>query len=119
MVNERAQRQTDRLLDEAGITVVFRGDGEPLSPGLLVRQLGSMDSYAGMDTDTYSLGGTVEELERRFAEDLGKEENRPDPAMDQAGKNPPDRPALPVVHDLGDNPALCGFRAPDQGAERQ
>ena len=32
-----------------------------------------LESDAGMDTDTYSLGGTVEELERRFAAALGKQ----------------------------------------------
>ena len=32
-----------------------------------------LESDAGMDTDSYSLGGTVAELERRFAETLGKE----------------------------------------------
>ena len=73
MVSERAQRQTESTLDDAGATVVFRGDGEPASPSLLVSQLARIESEAGMDTDTYSLGGTVEELEKRFAEALGKE----------------------------------------------
>ncbi len=77
MVSERAQRQIDRPIqgtgEEADITVVFRGDGEPVSPHLLVSKLARVESDAGMDTDSYSLGGTVEELERRFAEALGKE----------------------------------------------
>ena len=58
---------------EAGNTVIFRGDGDPTPPGLLVRQLAELDSDAALDQDSYSLGGNVEELERRFAEALGKE----------------------------------------------
>ena len=73
MVSQRAQRQTESPLDEADTTVVFRGDGEPISPRLLVSRLARAESDAGMDTDTYSLGGTVAELEKRFAEVLGKE----------------------------------------------
>ena len=58
---------------ESDNTVVFRGDGEPVSPRLLVRQLASIESDIGMETDSYSLGGSVEELEKRFASALGKE----------------------------------------------
>ena len=72
MVGERAQTQTGRPLDEAGITVVFRGDGEPVSPRLLASRLARIESDIGMDPDTYSLGGTVEQLEKRFAGALGK-----------------------------------------------
>lgn len=73
MVSESAQRQIDRPLEDADNTVVFRGDGEPLSPPLLVRQLARVESDIGMERDLYSLGGSVEELEKRFAEALGKE----------------------------------------------
>ena len=73
MVSQRAQRQTEHPVEEAGITVVFRGDGEPISPHLLVSRLARLESDAGMNADTYSLGGTVDELEKRFAEALGKE----------------------------------------------
>ena len=73
MVSERTQEQNDLLLDEGDTTVVFRGDGEPISPHLLVRRLARFESDPGMDTDSYSLGGTVAELEIRFAEALGKE----------------------------------------------
>ena len=53
--------------------VVFRGDGEPPTPRALVQELARLESEGGLDPDNYSLGGTVEELERRFADTLGKE----------------------------------------------
>lgn len=60
-------------IPETETTVVFRGDGEPLPPSLLVRLLADIGSDAGMDMDSYSRGGSVAELENRFAEALGKE----------------------------------------------
>ncbi len=53
--------------------VVFRGDGEPKTPELMVRRLSEIADGAGIEADSYSLGGVVEEIERRFAELLGKE----------------------------------------------
>ena len=52
--------------------VVFRGDGEPRTPSETLRRLAELDP-AEIEADTYSLGGSVERLERRFAEMLGKE----------------------------------------------
>ena len=53
--------------------VVFRGDGEPKSPELMVRKLAEIVDSVGIEGDNYSLGGVVEEIESRFAELLGKE----------------------------------------------
>ena len=53
-------------------TVVFRGDGEPRTPADTLRQLAELDP-ADVEADVYSLGGSVERLERRFAEMLDKE----------------------------------------------
>jgi len=59
---------------EAGQTaVVFRGDGEPLSPDVLLRQLAAVEAENGLEPDSYSLGGNVADLESYFAENLGKE----------------------------------------------
>ena len=53
--------------------VVFRGDGEPKSPELMVKQLGDIAGSDGIEADSYSLGGVVGEVERRLADVLGKE----------------------------------------------
>ncbi len=53
--------------------VVFRGDGEPKSPELMVRRLARITDEVGIEEDSYSLGGVVEELETRLADILGKE----------------------------------------------
>ena len=53
--------------------VVFRGDGEPKTPQGLIRQLSEFDAEVGIEADNFSLGGTVEALEQRFAEMLGTE----------------------------------------------
>lgn len=53
--------------------VVFRGDGEPKSPELMVRSLAEITDSAGIEADNYSLGGVVEQVEMRMAEILGKE----------------------------------------------
>jgi threonine aldolase len=52
-------------------SVVFRGDGEPKSPRILMEQLENAQSL--MESDNFSLGGTVAKLEERFAEMLGKQ----------------------------------------------
>ena len=53
--------------------VVFRGDGEPKSPELMVRRLAEIADGIGIEADNYSLGGVVESVEMRMAEILGKE----------------------------------------------
>src|SRR5262249_58425744 len=58
---------------EAGIAVVFRGDGEPQTARELMRRLEAFEDDVGIAPDRYTRGGTVEQLERRFAEMLGKE----------------------------------------------
>lgn len=54
-------------------SVVFRGDGEPKTPQSMLRALVEIDSASGIEADNYSIGGTVGELESRFADMLGKE----------------------------------------------
>lgn len=54
-------------------TVIFRGDGEPKTPSMLLQQLAEFDQEFALEADSYSLGGTVEQLERKCAEMLGKE----------------------------------------------
>ena len=58
---------------ESENAVVFRGDGEPQSTNLYLRRLAEVESEAGLDPDTYSLGGSVAKLESHFAAALGKE----------------------------------------------
>lgn len=53
--------------------VVLRGDGEPKTARGLLTQLADWESTAGIVLDNFSLGGTVEQLECRFAAMLGKE----------------------------------------------
>ena len=55
------------------ISVVFRGDGEPRSTEAVLKHLADFDADVGFEADSFSLGGTVERLEHRFAEMLGKE----------------------------------------------
>ena len=54
-------------------TVIFRGDGEPKSPLTMLQQLAAFDQKFTLKEDAYSLGGTVEQLEKKCAEMLGKE----------------------------------------------
>ena len=53
--------------------VIFRGDGEPISPQLLSAHLASILDSGSITPDNYSKGGTISELESRFADMLGKE----------------------------------------------
>ena len=53
--------------------VVFRGDGEPKEPGEMLRRLAEFHGEVGLELDDFSRGGTVEKLELRMAEMLGKE----------------------------------------------
>ena len=52
---------------------MFSGDGESQSPQSIVDRLGALLSEGVLWPDDYSLGGTVEALEKRVARDLGKE----------------------------------------------
>ena len=60
------------MTPDSADTVVFRGDGEPRIPADTLSRLSELDP-ADVEADVYSLGGSVERLERRFAEMLGKE----------------------------------------------
>jgi len=53
--------------------VFFQGDGERQSPETTIRLLASYQATSGVTSDSYSLGGTVEELEHVMARYLGKE----------------------------------------------
>lgn len=53
--------------------VIFRGDGEPKPPSTMLQQLVAFDQKFTLKEDSYSLGGTVEQLEKKCAEMLGKE----------------------------------------------
>ena len=52
--------------------VVFSGDGEPQTPEWIVGRLNELLAAGKLEQDAYSLGGSVEALERRVAADLGK-----------------------------------------------
>ena len=65
-----APTQNSQLSSRA---VVFRGDGEPKSPELMVKGLAEISDGGGIEGDSYSLGGVVEEVERRLADMLGME----------------------------------------------
>jgi len=53
--------------------IVFSGDGEPHTPESTVARLQNLLEQGRLDPDHYSLGGSVEELESRMADELGKE----------------------------------------------
>ena len=54
-------------------TVIFRGDGEPKTPSMMLQRLAEFDQEFVLEGDSYSLGGNVEQLEKKCAEMLGKE----------------------------------------------
>ena len=54
-------------------TVIFRGDGEPKTPLTMLQNLAAFDQKFTLQEDSYSLGGTVEQLEKKCAEMLDKE----------------------------------------------
>ena len=54
-------------------TVIFRGDGEPKTPSTMLQCLAEFDQEFSLEADSYSLGGNVEQLEKKCAEMLGKE----------------------------------------------
>ena len=53
-------------------TVIFHGDGEPKTPSMMLQRLAEFDQEFALEVDSYSLGGTVEQLEKKCAEMLGK-----------------------------------------------
>ena len=53
--------------------VSFGGDGEPKSARTMLQTLIEFEDEVGLDPDSYSLGGNVQEVEEKFAEMLGKE----------------------------------------------
>jgi threonine aldolase len=57
---------------DADIAVVLRGDGEPQTAQGLMRQLQAFEDEIGLAPDSFARGGTVERLEQRCAEMLGK-----------------------------------------------
>jgi threonine aldolase len=55
------------------MAVVLRGDGEPQTAQGLMRQLQAFEDEIGIAPDSFARGGTVERLEQRSADMLGKE----------------------------------------------
>ena len=53
--------------------VSFGGDGEPKSPRSMLQTLIEFEEEFGFESDSYSLGGNVQQVEEKFAEMLGKE----------------------------------------------
>lgn len=53
--------------------VSFGGDGEPKSTRSMLQTLIEFEEEVGLEADSYSLGGNVQQVEEKFAEMLGKE----------------------------------------------
>ena len=53
--------------------VSFGGDGEPKSARTMLQTLVEFEEEVGLDSDSYSLGGNVQQIEEKMAELLGKE----------------------------------------------
>ena len=53
--------------------VSFGGDGEPKSARSMLQTLIEFEEEVGLEADSYSLGGNVQQVEEKFAEMLGKE----------------------------------------------
>jgi threonine aldolase len=68
-----APLHTEPQPTDADVAVVFRGDGEPQTARGLMRRLAAFEDEVGIVPDSFARGGTVERLEQRFAELLGKE----------------------------------------------
>ena len=60
----------DKSLDKL---VSFGGDGEPKSARSMLQTLIEFEEEVGLEADSYSLGGNVQQVEEKFAEMLGKE----------------------------------------------
>jgi threonine aldolase len=74
-VKEHIEMLTDHLTpgDDTENAVYFYGDGEPQTPRRLLERLATFDRTLGLEPDSYSLGGTIAQLEQQFAATLGKE----------------------------------------------
>ncbi len=74
---EKSATKTDAATlpksSESDRAVVFQGDGEPKTLSRMLRTLADFDSEAGYEPDNYMLGGTVQALEEKLADALGKE----------------------------------------------
>ena len=53
--------------------VSFGGDGDPKSARSMLQTLIEFEEEVGLEADSYSLGGNVQQVEEKFAEMLGKE----------------------------------------------
>ena len=73
MATLTAPAAQDEVSASSPHAVVFKGDGEPKSPGLMARRLAQIADSVGIEEDSYSLGGAVEQVEARFAHILGKD----------------------------------------------
>ena len=51
-------------------TVIFQGDGEPKTPSMMLQQLAAFDQEFTLETDSYSLGGNVEQLEKNMCRNV-------------------------------------------------
>ena len=71
----RSSRSDTILIPDvpASNKVIFRGDGEPKTPLKMLQELAEFDQEFTLKEDSYSLGGTVEQLEKKCAEMLDKE----------------------------------------------
>ena len=58
---------------ETDSSVVFQGDGEPKTLSGMLSTLTAFDSEVGYEPDSYTLGGTVQALEEKLADVLGKD----------------------------------------------
>ena len=58
---------------ESDRSVVFQGDGEPKTLSGMLNTLAAFDTEVGYEPDSYTLGGTVQALEEKLADALGKE----------------------------------------------
>ena len=65
--------QDERQPSGSEASVVLRWDGEPKTPEALLGRLNEYEAEVGLEADNLSLGGTVEKLEKRFCQLLGKE----------------------------------------------
>ena len=71
-MKQTTNRHRAQSLPSEDNTVIFRGDGEPKTPAMLLQQLAEFDQEFTLEADSYSLGGNVEQLEKKCAEMLGK-----------------------------------------------
>lgn len=72
-VTNQSVSESKRTPIESETSVVFAGDGAPKSPASMLESLGAIQRARGIEADSYTLGGVVEELEQRMARMLGKE----------------------------------------------